>query len=125
MQILVVGIGGFIGSCVRFLLSKWMNASLPNFPFGTLLSNVIAALIIGFIIGIDRQVGPIGDKTKLFITTGFLGGLSTFSTFSMETVKMFEDGKYLTASGNMGLNLGLSLLFVVLGLQLASFVKGS
>ncbi|MDF2558021.1 MAG: crcB [Bacillales bacterium] len=125
MQIIVVGIGGFIGSCVRFLLSKWLNGSFPNFPFGTLLSNVIAAFVIGFIIGIERQSGSIGDKTKLFLTTGLLGGLSTFSTFSLETVKLFEDGNFLTASGNIGLNLGLSLIFVVLGLQFASFVKGN
>ncbi|MBC8157262.1 fluoride efflux transporter CrcB [Armatimonadetes bacterium] len=125
VQIIVVGIGGFVGSCVRFLLSKWLTSTLPNFPFGTLFSNVIAALAIGFIIGIERQTGPIGDKTKVFLTTGLLGGLSTFSTFSMETVKMFEDGKYLTASGNIGLNLGFSLIFVILGLQLASLVKGN
>lgn len=102
-----------------------MNTSLPNFPFGTLLSNVIAAFVIGFIIGIERQTGPIGDKTKLFLTTGLLGGLSTFSTFSMETVKLFEDRKFISAGGNIGLNLVLCLLFVVLGLQLASFVKGN
>lgn len=125
VQILAVGIGGFIGSCFRFLLTKLLNIALPNFPFGTLMSNVIAALAIGFIIGIERQSGPIGDKSKLFLTTGLLGGLSTFSTFSMETIKMFEDGKYLTACGNIGLNLVLSLLFVMIGLQFASFIKGN
>jgi len=119
MEFIFVGIGGFIGSCLRFGFNKTSNYFCLSFPFGTLFSNVIAGLAVGFIIGLEHQSFVISPKTKSFFTTGLLGGLSTFSTFSMETVNMFGEGRYIAASGNIILNLGLSLLFVVIGMSLA------
>ena len=104
-EFIVVGIGGFIGSCMRFGLTKLSNTFCITFPYGTLLSNVIAALCIGFIIGFGQQSASIAPKVKLFLTTGLLGGLSTFSTFSLETVNLFKANKPLIASGNILLNL--------------------
>ena len=126
MAVLFVGMGGFIGSCMRFFITRFCTTYLPDFPFGTLLSNIIAGFLIGFIIGIERQSSALSDRLKLFLTTGMLGGLSTFSTFSMETVTAFENGKILLAAGNIILNLGLSLLCVILGLAAAKLiVKGN
>ncbi len=122
MSIIMVGIGGFIGACSRFLFVKLFEQFNPPFPLATLLSNVIAALIIGFIIGMERQTSALPDNTKLFLTTGLLGGLSTFSTFSMETVRYFEGGKYIFALGNILLNVGLSILFVFIGLVAAKTI---
>ncbi len=118
-EIIAVGMGGFIGSCGRFALTKVMQNYFDKFPFGTLLSNVIAGLLIGFIIGLEQQAVKIPSRTKLFLTTGFLGGLSTFSTFSLETVVFFQDGKYLAAVVNIMLNLFLSLISVAVGLYIA------
>jgi CrcB protein len=115
----MVGLGGFLGACARFAITRAFNMFLPQFPFGTLLSNVLAGFLIGFIIGVERQTAPLTDKTKLFLTTGFLGGLSTFSTFSMETVVMLEAGRYLPAGANTLLNVALSMLFVCAGLLAA------
>ena len=118
-QLLMVGIGGFFGSCARYMISKWTGGVFASFPLGTLLSNVIAGLVIGFIIGLEQQSVRISKSTKLFLTTGLLGGLSTFSTFSLETVELFRAEKYLLSIGNVALNLGLSLCGVVLGLMAA------
>jgi len=118
-QIIAVGVGGFIGSCARFGITKLMTRFLPFFPFGTLLSNVLAGLFIGLIIGIERQAVQLPTTAKLFLTTGLLGGLSTFCTFSMDTVSFFERGRYLEAGANIILNVGLSLICVLGGLLIA------
>jgi len=118
VEFLVVGAGGFIGSCFRFGITKAANSFGVSFPFGTLISNVIAGIIIGFVIG-TGQTMSISPKTKLFLTTGLMGGLSTFSTFSLETVVLWGDGKYLFALLNVLLNLALCLSGVVFGMFLA------
>lgn len=122
IEFLVVGMGGFLGSCMRFGLTKLAAFLQWGFPLGTLLSNVIAGFFIGFIIGLEQQSVTITPRAKLFLTTGLLGGLSTFSTFSMETVNLFSSGKYALGAGNILLNLGLSLLGVVAGAAFAKFL---
>jgi CrcB protein len=122
VEFIVVGFGGFLGSCLRFLLTKLTSHFSIQIPFGTLLSNVIAGLLIGFIIGMEQQTGNLSPKAKLFLTTGLLGGLSTFCTFSLETVNLFQAGKYLWAAGNVALNLCLSLFAVVLGMFCAKAI---
>ena len=123
MEFIVVGIGGFIGSCLRFAFNKLAVYLNISFPLGTLLSNVVAGLAIGFIIGLESNTFSFSPKTKLFLTTGLLGGLSTFSTFSLETVTLFSDGKYFLAAGNVLLNLILSLSGVVLGMTVARLLN--
>ena len=118
-ELIAVGIGGFIGSYLRFILTRLAERFSLDFPYGTLLSNVIAGLAIGFIIGLEQQSVTLNPKARLFLTTGLLGGLSTFSTFSMETINLFHDGKILLAVGNIALNLGLSLFGVLLGMFFA------
>ena len=116
IELIIVGIGGFIGSCLRFLLTKFTGSFSNNLPYGTLFSNVIAGILIGFIVGLERQSITFDPRTRLFMTTGFLGGLSTFSAFSVETVNLFQNGKILLAGGNIAFNLCLSLLGVVVGI---------
>lgn len=117
-----VGLGGFIGSVGRYYLTIFMNKMSPFFPFGTLLSNILAGLMIGFIIGAENQVGALPDEAKVFLTSGFLGGLSTFSAFSLETVTLFDNGRYAAAGVNVMINLGLCLICVVIGMLLAKAV---
>ena len=122
LELIAVGIGGFIGSCMRFGLNKWTAHFSVNIPYGTLFSNVIAGLFIGFIVGLEQQSVTLPPKERLFLTTGLLGGLSTFSAFSIETVSLFQEGKLLFAGGNIALNLCLSLLGVVVGMFLAQLL---
>jgi len=123
MAIIVVGLGGFIGACARYLLSTALTAALPHFPYGTLLSNVIAGFLIGFIIGLERQAPSLSEHAKLFWTTGLMGGLSTFSAFSLETIGMIEKGSYGLAGANVLLNVGLGLLCAFAGLMTAKLVR--
>ena len=122
LQLISVGIGGFIGAYARFVLTK-MLAHYTLLPFGTLFSNIIAGLITGIIIGAERQDAELSPNIKLFMTTGFLGGLSTFSTFSLETVLFLEKGDYLKAGTNTLLNVIMSFIAVFAGFLIMKFVK--
>ena len=126
MAFIYVGVGGFLGSCLRYVLAVFFRNLGVAFPLGTLVSNVIAGLLIGFIIGMERQTGLISPQIKLFLNTGLLGGLSTFSTFSLETVELFSSQRYANGVLNAFLNISLSLCGVVLGMIVAKsiFRKG-
>lgn len=128
LEFVCVGVGGFVGSCLRFALNK-ASGHIASFfppgnllPLGTLLSNALAGLLIGFFIGLEQNHITFSPKTRLLITTGFMGGLSTFSTFNMETVMLFQSGKHILAAGNIILNLTLSFLFLFLGMACAGFL---
>jgi CrcB protein len=77
----------------------------------------------GLIIGIERQTTTLPEHLKLFLMVGILGGLSTFSTFSMETVAYIENAQYLKATANIILNIALCFLFVFVGLLIAKYIK--
>lgn len=118
-QLIAVGLGGFIGACMRFSITKLMNRYFQYLPFGTLLSNMLAGFLIGTIIGMQRQATASSEHLHLFLVVGILGGLSTFSAFSIETICFMEKAQYLKAGLNVLLNTGLSFTLVVVGLLLA------
>ncbi|MGG7079475.1 fluoride efflux transporter CrcB [Clostridium sardiniense] len=119
----LVGCGGFIGAAFRYLIS--INASKlfgANFPYGTLIANIIGALIIGFVMKLSLDTALISPNTKLFLTTGMMGGLTTFSTFSYETVSMLISGEYILGASNLLLNVILSLVGVIIGMFFAKLL---
>lgn len=118
MAFLYVGVGGFFGCCLRYLFTLLFKHVSGIFAFGTLTSNVLAGLLIGLIVSTDMLTGTVTPKMKLLFVTGFLGGLSTFSTFSLETVQFFSAGRYVACGLNVFLNLFLSILGVVIGMSL-------
>jgi len=91
---------------------------------GTLISNVLAGFIIGFVIGLEQNSVRIPQNTKLFLKTGLFGGLSTFSTFSIETVELLKAGTLVTAIVYIASNLGFSLCGVIAGQLSARTVCG-
>lgn len=121
--IAIVGCGGFIGAALRYIIS--LSAAKifgADFPYGTLIANIIGAIIIGFVMKISLDTSLITPNTKLFLTTGMMGGLTTFSTFSYETVTMINSGQYVLGALNLGLNVVLSFVGVTLGMIVARLV---
>ncbi|MGL5821713.1 MAG: fluoride efflux transporter CrcB [Sarcina sp.] len=116
LLVLVVGCGGFIGAALRYIISAWAAAGIgKGFPFGTLIVNILGAIIIGFVTEMSLRTTVISPTTKTFITTGMMGGLTTFSTFSLETITIFSHGNIGLGSLNIILNLVLSLIGCVIG----------
>lgn len=116
-NILLVGIGGFIGSVMRYLLSGWVQQTTKSvgFPFGTLAVNIIGCFVIGFIAQLAESRGAFAGETRTFIFFGILGGFTTFSTFGNETLNLARDSQVLNAFANVGANVILGLFAVWLG----------
>ncbi len=120
--ILAVGAGGMLGAITRFLLSESMNRMLPRvwIPAGTLAVNLVGCLLIGYCLERWLSASPEPSlRLRLFVTVGFLGGLTTFSTFAFETYEYLAQSSYWQA----GLNVLVQVLFglgaVALGIRLA------
>lgn len=112
-----VGIGGFIGAILRFTLAGWVQkATASIFPFGTLSVNVIGSFLIGFLFLYLQQVN-LSLSYKLLLITGLLGALTTFSTFSLDTVLLMQQGLYIKAFSNVVLNLVCSIGATMLGMM--------
>lgn len=121
MQVLYVGLGGFVGAGLRYLISVSVPKLLgTQLPYGTLFVNVIGGLLIGFIMEFSMATDFISPNLRLFLATGMMGGLTTFSTFSYETISLFSDGSYMLGTLNTCLNLILSFLGVIIGRFLVS-----
>ncbi|MFA6308460.1 MAG: fluoride efflux transporter CrcB [Clostridia bacterium] len=122
-KLLFVGLGGFIGACLRYLVSvSSSKLTETQLPYGTLIVNVIGGLLIGFIMGLSLTTDIISPNLKLFLTVGLLGGFTTFSAFGYETISLLSDGSYLLGVLNISLNLILSLAGVVLGRFLSQLI---
>ena len=122
-QIIYVGIGGCIGASIRYVITK-QSANLFNssIPLGTLIVNVVGGFLIGMIMELSASTDFISPNLKLFLTTGIMGGLTTFSTFSYETISLINDGRYLLGFSNIFLNLLLSLGGVILATSLCKII---
>jgi len=115
--LLIIGMGGFFGAISRFLIASYVqNISGSLFPVGTLTVNVLGSFIIGFAAMLFAEV--VEPEYKAFIITGFLGALTTFSTFSLENVTMLQDGDYAKVALNIILNVFLTLLATLLAIIL-------
>ena len=122
MNLIYIVIGGGTGALLRYFSSQFVN-NLYNksFSLGTVFVNCVGALLIGFLINIFDIFG-INSKFKLLIITGFLGGYTTFSTYSLETVNYFINGNIKYGILNILLNNILCILFVLFGLWLNKII---
>lgn len=119
-QILLVALGGGVGAVCRYGLTL-----LPingKFPCSTLLANLAGALIIGFLAGCAAQISKFPPELNLLLKTGFCGGFTTFSTFSLDTVSLLQQHRYLAGCGYAALSLAGCLAGVVLGQALVQLV---
>ena len=117
-----VGIGAFLGAVMRWLLGIALNPILPALPLGTLASNLIGGLIMGLALGFFAHYETLPIAWRLAITTGFLGGLTTFSTFSGETVTLFLRQQYGWTATIIAAHVLGSLLMTLAGIGLVRLV---
>lgn len=115
IECLFVGIGGAIGAILRYLLST--ISIQKEFPIITLLTNLIGAVVIGCIVGVHTKTN-FSPKILVLLKTGLCGGFTTFSTFSLETLLLFENGKYITGISYVAASIFLCILGVWIGKML-------
>ena len=113
---LFIGTGGFLGSISRFLASRLVQNNIQSvFPFGTFFVNITGCLLIGFIYGLSDRSSLLTPGWKMFLTVGFCGGFTTFSTFANENLALLRDGEYFYFLTYTGLSIFLGLGATFLG----------
>tara|TARA_R110002020_G_scaffold111228_2_gene256848 strand:- start:1001 stop:1369 length:369 start_codon:yes stop_codon:yes gene_type:complete len=93
-QLLLVFLGGGLGSALRYMVGRWFNNPQTGIPYGTFLANILGSLIIGFILGWAIKNNNLTSNTVLILATGFCGGFTTFSTFAYENHVMLKSGDF-------------------------------
>lgn len=123
--VLAISVGSTIGALLRYGLSVALNALLPPIPMGTLASNLVAAYIVGCAIAYFGAVPGLSPVWRLFVITGLVGGLSTFSTFSAELLTLLRDGRLGWSASMLALHVGGSLAMTVLGMASVTVTRHS
>ncbi|WP_250514816.1 fluoride efflux transporter CrcB [Caballeronia sp. INDeC2] len=123
LSIIAVGLGGGLGSLLRWVLGLRLNAIFPNLPLGTFASNVIAGYVIGVAVAFFARFPDISVEWRLFVITGLMGGLSTFSTFSAEVVAHLQQGRLGWALAEIAIHVCASLLMTALGIATVAVVS--
>jgi CrcB protein len=125
LNYVLVGIGSAIGGILRFWASGIIANRYPSFPWGTLVVNVTGSFAIGFFATLTAPEGRwlVGPSGRNFFMTGICGGYTTFSSFSIQTLNLAQDGEWFYAAGNTVLSVSLCLAAVWLGHVTAEFLK--
>ncbi len=118
--IIAICLGACVGALLRWQLGLWLNHAGEWMPWGTLAANLIGGYLVGLVIGALQQLPQVDPLWRLLLVTGFLGALTTFSSFSAEVVEMLLHGRIVQAFGTTATHLFGSLLLTWLGLQTAS-----
>ena len=122
---LIVALGSGIGGFLRYVISDLVYKYTSSlFPYGTLTVNIIGSFLLGFILFYLDALKLISSEMRLFLTVGLCGGLTTFSTFSYETVKLIQNSEYLLAGSNLLLNIFVTILAVFLAAFIAKLMIG-
>jgi CrcB protein len=120
LPVLLIAVFGALGCLLRYLLSGWVHGLLGRgFPYGTLAVNVLGAFLVGFVMELGLRSTLISPELRTGLTVGFLGGLTTFSTFSYETFRLLEDGEVLSAGVNALVSVATCVLLTWLGISAA------
>ena len=112
---IMVGVGGFAGSALRFIISRWMLLhATGNFPWGTFAVNILGSLILGLLVGLSEKSNSLSTEWLLLLSVGFCGGFTTFSTFSLESLQLLEGKQWIPffAYTLFSFVLGLAAIFL-------------
>jgi len=126
LSIMAICMGACLGALARWQLGLWLNPSTPDagiFPWGTLAANLIGGYLIGLCVGIFQNLPQLDPELRLFCITGFLGALTTFSTFSMEVIGMLQQGRLFLAMGTASVHLMGSLVLTYFGLYTVKLIS--
>ncbi len=120
MQLVYIGIFGALGCLSRYLVSGWTYALVGRgLPYGTLAVNIVGSFLLGLVMEGSLRSTLLSAEMRMGITVGFMGGFTTFSTFSYETFRMLEEGSLWQAGANILLNVIICVVFAALGIALA------
>jgi fluoride exporter len=120
---IAVAVGGLVGCLLRWFLALLLNRYFPTIPPGTLTANLIGCYIIGLALAFFAAYPAIAPEWRLLMTTGFCGGLTTFSTFSAEIVLLLQSGRFAWAMGGIAVHLVGSLLMTIAGIATVTWVR--
>ncbi len=120
LQVIAISLGASIGALARWQLGLWLNQGHAVLPWGTLAANWTGAWLVGVAVVFFQSQTQLDPVWRLALITGFLGALTTFSTFSVEVVAMLQHARYGLALGTAGLHLLGSLALTLLGMKMAS-----
>ena len=120
LEIILVAVGGGVGATTRYLVSNWAAARIgAEFPYGTLIVNVVGCFIIGVFMTVATERFIVSPYWRLFVTVGFVGGMTTFSSFSYETLHLLQEADIMRAFYNVGLNILVGFFATWLGMSAA------
>ncbi len=123
MNILIIGIGGFMGAISRYVVSLWIGQRWGrSFPFGTFAANISGCFLIGFLMTLLTERFTENPQWRLFLVVGFLGAYTTFSSFEYETGALLKDGEWLYASTNIILSVVIGFIGLKLGEVVAKII---
>ncbi len=123
--ILAISIGAALGALLRWQLGAKLNSLLPNLPPGTLMANLIGGYIIGFAVAYFAEAPELSPEWRLFIITGFCGGLTTFSTFSAEVMSLLQEGRLAWAMTGIATHVAGSLAMTLAGIATWHLLKSA
>jgi fluoride exporter len=123
---LLVAAGGALGSMARYWVGGWAPRLFgPAFPYGTLVVNLVGSFLISLVMGVGLSTSAVSPNARIFLTTGILGGFTTYSSFNYETLALLEQRLWLGGGLNLVATVGGCLVAGLLGLGLARMLIGS
>lgn len=118
-NIILVGIGGMLGSVLRYLASYFIQAAVPSaFPYGTFAVNVLGCLLIGIVFGVSERHEWLSSELRVFLAVGFCGGFTTFSAFAYESIILLQEKDYLTFALYSVISFVVCMLATLVGLAI-------
>jgi CrcB protein len=122
-SILAISLGASAGAVLRWFLGRALNTLFPAIPPGTLAANLLGGYLIGVALAVFAAAPSVSPEWRLLIITGFLGGLTTFSTFSAEVATLLQQGRLLWAGAAIGVHVAGSVTMTLLGLATVALIK--